>query len=1129
MAFPQDKLPVLVELLLGGTWTDITKYVYTRQPITITAGRPDEGQRVEPSRCQLTLNNRDGRFSGRNPLSPYFGQLGRNTPLRVSLPAATPYLLLDGDTDTKATTPDTAALDITGDLDIRIDITPTTWGIFRELAAKYDAITGDQRSWFFQITSEGELYLRWSPDGTFTNAITIRSTQTLPSSVGVRLALRATLDVDNGSGGNTVTFYTAPTIAGPWTQLGDPVITAGTTSVHAGTAELELGAADGITNLPFVGRVHAFELRNGIGGTVVANPDFTTQTPGATSFVDGAGRTWTLEGTAELINREPRFTGEVSAWPPRWDVSGRDVWTPIEAAGVMRRLGQGNKALDSTLRRAVPSFEPLAYWPMEEGADAVQAYSPIAGVRPLRLDGVTWAAADSLPSSNPLPVLASTTGVARHMSGVVPAPSAGWTGWQVRWIYRNDNPDAVTYWTFMRIACSSGTVREWFIQSRENGSRIRGYDSEGALVFENHPLTSGDLFHQWVAVRFYAFQNGATVDWRVEWQDVGGDAGGFGTSFAGTLGPVSAVTSPADGFAAALDGMAIGHLSVWPTAVSAAYDGAITAWAGETAAERLARLADEETRLNITQTAGSGSVAEAMGPQRPAALLELLRDCADADGGILHEDRERLALIYRHRSSLYNQPVALSLDYTAKGEVGPPLEPVDDDQQLRNDITITRDGGSSGRVVVEHGPLSVQAPEDGGVGIYDDAVTLNLHTDEQTEPIAGWRAHLGTWDEARFPSVRLMLHKAPHLIEDWLRFRIGDRGQIANPPNFLPPDTIDFLGQGYTEVLGQFTWDVYINATPAGPWTVATVAADDPADDGPAVRVDTDGSELAAAVTAASTELLVHTPEGGWVTTGGLDPTDDQDLPCDVRVGGEVVTATAIEPLAWDAFTRLETDTWGAADSGHTWSEAGGVASDRSVDGSSGIITLQANPGTLRFQQIIEDVADCQILVSITPNQLATGAAFLPAVLLRAAGSYYRCRLVLGTDGSVSVQLTHVVTPVGDTATTPYTYGAGTKLWLRVRIDGQRVRGRVWPDGTREPGAWQLDETVETDPIASGAVGLTGSAFGTNTNVNPSFAYDNFEVITPQRWTVTRSVNGVQKSQSAGEDLRLAQPTIVAL
>ncbi|MEU0369111.1 hypothetical protein ABZ070_02405 [Streptomyces sp. NPDC006283] len=883
MAFPQTPLDVLVELLLNGTWTDISQFVYTREPITITAGRTDEGQRVEPSRCQLTLNNRDGRFSARNPMSPYYGQIGRNTPIRVSVPGDDPYLLIDGDSSI-ATTPDTAALDITGDLDVRIDARLDSFvpGDRIEMCGKYQ-LTSNQRSWRLTI-QDGRIFAGWSTNGT---AITEYGSSaltpfTVPSNG--RIALRYTLDVNNGLGGLTVTFYTAPTMAGPWTQLSQTVTTTGTTSIYSSTAPLDIGALP--TNfVPFRGRVYGFELRSGIGGTVVANPDFTAQTPGDTSFADAAGRTWSLTGTAEITDREPRFTGEVSSWPTRWDVSGEDIWTPIEAAGIMRRLGQGNKALDSTLRRAVPSFEPLAYWPMEEGVNAVQAYSPIAGVSPLKLAGATWAQADTLASSLPLPVLASNTGVPRRMSGAVPAPPPGWTGWQVRWIYRNDDPDS-TRWTFMRILCNSGTVRQWFIQSRDIDSYIRGLDADGSIVFELIIGTSLDLFNQWVSVDFHAEQNGGNVDWRVDWQDVGGDAGGGDGSFAGTLGAVTSVGSPEGGFATALDGMAIGHISVWPTTITAAYDGAITGWVGETAADRLSRLASEETRLDIAQFPGDWEIdSQAMGPQRPAELLDLLRECADADGGILYEDRERLALIYRDRASLYNQAPTLSLDYTTEGEVGPPLEPIEDDQRLRNDITVTRTGGSSGRVVIEDGPLSVQAPEDGGVGIYDEAVTLNLDSDDQTEPIAGWRAHLGTWDEARYASVRLMLHAAPHLIPDVLAMQLGDLGVIENPPAHLPPEDIEFLIQGYTEILDQYTWDVVLNATPAGPWRVLELDTDDYS------RLDTAGCQLAAGVDADDTSLSLATTDGPvWVNSSAYA----SDFPFDIRVGGEVMTVTAI-------------------------------------------------------------------------------------------------------------------------------------------------------------------------------------------------------------------------------------------
>src|SRR5690606_12417880 len=61
---------------------------------------------------------------------------------------------------------------------------------------------------------------------------------------GERVALRATLDVDDGNGNHVVTFYSAPTIAGPWIQLGDPQIASGTTSIFSGNADLCIGSID---------------------------------------------------------------------------------------------------------------------------------------------------------------------------------------------------------------------------------------------------------------------------------------------------------------------------------------------------------------------------------------------------------------------------------------------------------------------------------------------------------------------------------------------------------------------------------------------------------------------------------------------------------------------------------------------------------------------------------------------------------------------------------------------------------------------------------------------------------------------------------------------------------------------
>lgn len=79
-----DLIGLKVELFINSAWTDVTPYVYYRDRISILRGRSDETSQIQPQTASLTLDNRDGRFSPRNPIGPWYGQLGRNTPIRIS-------------------------------------------------------------------------------------------------------------------------------------------------------------------------------------------------------------------------------------------------------------------------------------------------------------------------------------------------------------------------------------------------------------------------------------------------------------------------------------------------------------------------------------------------------------------------------------------------------------------------------------------------------------------------------------------------------------------------------------------------------------------------------------------------------------------------------------------------------------------------------------------------------------------------------------------------------------------------------------------------------------------------------------------------------------------------------------
>ncbi|MGW3110563.1 hypothetical protein [Streptomyces sp. NPDC001091] len=1257
MAFPQTPLDTRIELQLAGVWTDITSDVYTANGITIERGRPDEAPRTDPGSCKMELNNRSGKYSPRNARSPLYGLIGRNTPVRVSVPGPTTYLELDGTATNTASTPSTAALNLTGDLDLRWE-GEADWNSAgaQILIGKWGA--AGNRSYHLRLQT-GQLWMHFSTDGT-TGYSAGRALPALPA----RAAVRGTVDVDNGAGGINIRLYTAPSLAGPWTDIGG--YTVGTpTPVFVSTAPLtiapqQLDLATPVRQ-PVTGRCYRAEVRASIDGPLVAAPDFTAQAPGTASFTDSAGRAWTVNGTAAISNRRVRFTGEVSSWPSRWDVSGKDVRVPIEAAGVLRRYGQGAKPLSSTLRRRVPSGAPLVYWPMEDGAASSQASSGISGRSPLRVAGLTFGGDDYPPGSGPLPTLGSSASLDGRVTGAKPG------GWHVEMVYRLATlPASEQTMLTLTLAPGTGGVTQVLCRVSANGVRVQCLDGDGSIVanflLTDVPATAA-FVGVWNRLQIFSSTSGSTTNITVGWRDVITNLWRYCyTGYTGTPGTLTGIRNT---WAAPFQGMAMGHLAAWDTGGSSAttssistFDRADDGFLGETAGNRMIRLSGEEGIPVAVY--GQLNAEEPLGSQRPDTVMNLMEEAADVDGGILYEKRDRLGLVYRDRTSMYNQTPALVLDYLAPGHVAPPLEPVDDDQSVRNDITVTREGGSSARVTLDTGTLSTQAPPN-GVGVYDEAVTLNLYNDEQTLQQAGWRLRLRTVDEARYPVVNIDLAAAPSLVDKVSALDSGDRIRILNPPAWLPPGPIDLITQGYSETIGHPNhWNLSLNCTPASPWTVAETAMGEDFEDtsydipltpggtqpwvrsqahyqngtwslrsgtignnqtsdatatvppgatscsfwywvsseaaGPGfegdrllvlvdgfqalraqgsvgwtyatidvtgatsvtfryakdnsgtagedcahiddlafhrapTRVDTDGSSLASAVTASATTLTVASTSGlPWITSAAYPG----DFPFEVEAGGERMRVTAIAPAVTDAFGRTASTGWGAADSGETWTAVGGSASDFSVSSGVGRVS-QTNINTGRYIVLPAPTADVDVVVSTSTSALATGGPHYVGLVARYADSsnLYFARLAFGTDQSIKLVLQKRLSALQTdlaSATLGITHAANTLYRIRFQVQGSTLRARAWRAADPEPAStWHVIAT-DTSLTAVGQVGVRSILDSANSNSLPVTAsYDDFALLNPQKFTVTRAVNGIVKAQLAGADLRLAHSPRVAL
>ena len=167
------------------------------------------------------------------------------------------------------------------------------------------------------LVTTGVLRVVTSADGS--TLITSDSTAAPTITDQKGLWIRATVDVNNGAAGNTVTFYTSndAQTTDPervtWSQLGNPVVNAGTTSIFNSTAGLNIGATDTGTLNRFTGKIYQARIYNGLNRSVAANfnpnltcvrnQGFAVRNDGALYVNSAAATTTTFNGLALVSGR----------------------------------------------------------------------------------------------------------------------------------------------------------------------------------------------------------------------------------------------------------------------------------------------------------------------------------------------------------------------------------------------------------------------------------------------------------------------------------------------------------------------------------------------------------------------------------------------------------------------------------------------------------------------------------------------------------------------------------------------------------------------------------------------------------------------------------------------------------
>lgn len=930
MAFPQDNLGTVVQLKINDVWTNVVRYddetkILESSGIQITRGSSGLQEETPASQCRWTWSDPNGVYNNENPRSEYYGLIPRNTPVRVYIPRDTPALympLIDEPSTTApyAQTTDKAALDITGDIELRIEFEPSRfrrWASGQNrhllLASKYTTAAIGQRSWHIRYDDmEGILDFVWSTTGV--DGGSAACTAPIPSNVH-RLAVKITMDVDNGAGGLDVKFYTSTTgIGGTYTQLGSTVTLATTTNIFASTTAIQLGTvmsgnSDSVlaNAYNFAGRIYGFQLYNGIGGTLVADADFTTQSVGASSFADGLGNTWTVENDAEITDADYQFYGELSApvttLTKTANGEGTDVTTAVDAGGIIRRLSANKTPLQSAIYLAFSSFEANGWWTGEDAstADTSSASSAVTGVEPATLTDITFAGPDAtLAGSAGVMELGGTgpqfVGICKTVPGTTETHFIG---------YFKFPSVPLSTQTLFTLYSTDGTVKRWDFSVGATNYILSGVDGAGtSIVSESIAFGAGAEPNNWTAWHLQLTDVAGTIGVKNEWTSITNDVtytDASPPSYAGVNGTISKVVVQG---ITALSDVRIAHLMasnqvglVFWTGSDNEFPRFSMGYPGETACARWRRitaLMGVSSRI-IGSGAGlspgdTNDLSEAMGPQPIATPLEILYECAKVDGGVIMEATDREALELRQRSSLYNQyGMALTWAQLSQG-----VDTTPDDTDVANDIILNRRNGGQARATLEYGPLSIQAPP-AGINVVPDGPEFNNHTDARLPLLVQHLLHVRTWPTARYPSLSIGLHRSPFTSSASLllaaqKTDVTDIITVTSLPMALPPEPLYLMVKGINQQLYGHRREIQYTLVPYGPYRTSELTSD--TDDEYYFRAcqHTIAGVVQTQVNTAfddnDTSISIKTLSGPLLSTTAADFV--------IKIGGERMLATAV-------------------------------------------------------------------------------------------------------------------------------------------------------------------------------------------------------------------------------------------
>jgi hypothetical protein len=244
----------------------------------------------------------------------------------IGVPVAAEYLSCPGVTGNHASTPDSADASITGDIDIRADLSADDWtpSATKVILAKWG--TSNLSYWFGLLTT-GALSFGRSTNGTGSN---FRTSSVLGFSDGSFHQIRVTYNSTSG----LTSFYEF--VNGAWSLINSDTMP-GAGAIFDGNASVLVGDQN-VTGFPWDGRIYRAKIYNGIDGTLAVDFNPADADGGDTSIVSSAtGETWTIHQSgspsAELVSVAKLSLGNSSGDALTWNGLDLNITGDITADG----------------------------------------------------------------------------------------------------------------------------------------------------------------------------------------------------------------------------------------------------------------------------------------------------------------------------------------------------------------------------------------------------------------------------------------------------------------------------------------------------------------------------------------------------------------------------------------------------------------------------------------------------------------------------------------------------------------------------------------------------------------------------------------------------------------------------